>query len=221
MAIDRAKVQALAQKYFIKGQTDKAIKEYLLLYEDNQSDMKVCQKLGDLYVKKGDKAKAQKFQEIVAEDFTSKGFYLKAIAVYKQILRLDPNLLEINIKLADLYNRQGLPTESVSQYKLVAGQYEKAGKVNEALNVIGMMADIDPSNVMVRVKLAERYVKEGLIAKASEQILKLGDEYKKQGKPEDIIKLYEKFAALDQSNKEIYIGLGKAYTETGDLEKAL
>ncbi|MDT8318763.1 MAG: tetratricopeptide repeat protein, partial [bacterium] len=82
-------------------------------------------------------------------------------------------------------------------------------------------ADIDPSNVMVRVKLAERYVKEGLIAEASEQILKLGDEYKKQGKPEDIIKLYEKFAALDQSNKEIYIGLGTAYTETGDLEKAL
>ena len=52
MAIDRAKVQILAQKYFIKGQTDKAIKEYLLLYEDNQSDMKVCQKLGDLYIKK-------------------------------------------------------------------------------------------------------------------------------------------------------------------------
>lgn len=221
MAIDRSKIQAQAQKFALKGQIDKAIKEYLLLYEDDPKDIKVCQKLGDLYIKKGSKKEAQKFQEKVAEDYTAKGFYLKAIAVYKQILRVDPSQLSLNLKLADLYNRQGLPNESVSQYRLVASQYEKSGKIREALSVIGQMADIDPSNVMVRVKLAERYVKEGIKDKAIEQILKAGEQYQKETKPDEIIKLFEKFLGVDQSSKAIHKGLAKACIEAGDDDKAL
>ena len=97
MAINRSKVQAQAQKYVIKGQTDKAIKEYLTLYEDDPGDLKVSQKLGDLYIKKGDKDGARKYSQPVIDDYSHKGFYLKAIAVLKQLLRLDSKQFDLNL----------------------------------------------------------------------------------------------------------------------------
>ena len=45
--------------------------------------------------------------EKVAALYAQKGFALKAIAVYKQILKLDPRLVEVNLKLAELYGDLG------------------------------------------------------------------------------------------------------------------
>ncbi len=221
MAINRSKVQAQAQKFVLKGQVDKAIKEYLTLLDDDSGDLKVCQKLGDLYAKKGNKANACEQYNKIAQDYQEKGFYLKAIAVYKQIVRLDPDDLGIYLKLGDLYHKQGLAGEAMAQYRIAAGRYEKDGKVQEALEIIGKMADIDPSNVMMRVKLAENYVKEGLKEKALDEVLKAGTELSGQGKREELIDLYEKFAKAAQSNKELFKELGKAYLDKGDNTKAI
>lgn len=221
MAINRSKVQAQAQKFVLKGQVDKAIKEYLTLLEDDPSDLKVCQKLGDLYAKKGDKANACEQYNKIAQDYQEKGFYLKAIAVYKQIVRLEPDELGLYLQLGDLYHKQGLAGEAMAQYRIVAGRYEKEGKVQEALEIIGKMADIDPSNVMMRVKLAENYMKEGLKEKALGEVLKAGSELSSKGKHEELINLYEKFAKADQSNKELFKELGKAYIDKGDDAKAI
>jgi len=221
LAINRTKVQALAQKYVLKGLIDKAIKEYLLLYEDDPKDSKTCQKLGDLYAKKGNKDRAAEFYEKTARHFTDKGFYLKSIAVYKQILRLDPARIGLLLVLGDLYHRQGLPSESIAQYRQAAAYYEKQGNVREALETIRKMAALDPSNVMIRVKLAESFIKEGFKEQALEEILKVGDEYRKKGKYDDLIKLYEKFASVDQSNKAVLKELGDAYLRTGDDINAL
>lgn len=221
MAINKAKVQAQAQKYILKGQLDKAINEYLTILNDDPDDMKICQRLGDLYAKKGDKAGAREYYERIAGDYADKGFYLKAIAVYKQIMRLWPDQIDLKLKLADLYHRQGLPAEAMSQYRLVAGYYEKKGQVAAALEVIRKIADLDSSNIMIRVKLAENFIKEGLKEKALEEILKVGEELKKQGKTYDLVKLFERFLLSVKSNKSILRELGSAYLETGDEEKAL
>lgn len=221
MAINRSKVQALAQKYILKGQIDKAIKEYLLLLEDAPDDIKVCQRLGDLYARKGDKKNAREHYEKVAVCFTDQGLYLKAIAVYKQILRLDPGNPDLCMQLAGLYHRQGLPGEAMAHYRAVAARYEKEGKVQEALEIIRKMADLDPSNVMIRIKLAESFFKEGAKEKASEEIVKIGEELKRRGKIEDIVKLFEKFLAADRSNRVVLRELGGAYLEMGEDKKAL
>ncbi|MBE9536072.1 MAG: tetratricopeptide repeat protein, partial [Proteobacteria bacterium] len=221
MAINRTKVQAQAQKFVLKGQIDKAIKEYLTLVDDEPGDLKVCQKLGDLYAKKGDKANACEQYNKIASDYKEKGFYLKAIAVYKQVVRIDPDDLNLYLQLGDLYHKQGLPAEAMAQYRIVAGRYEKEGKVEEALETIGKMADIDPSNVMLRVKLAENYLKAGLKEKALAEVLKAGSELSSQKKYEELINLYEKFAKAGESNAGLFKGLSRAYLDKGDDTKAI
>ena len=221
MAINRSKVQAQAQKYLLKGLIDKAIKEYLLLHEDDPRDSKACQKLGDLFAKKGNSVKACEYYGKTAKFYTDKGFYLKSIAVYKQMLRLDPDQIELVLELADLYHRQGLPSESIAQYRIAAAYYEKKGDIRNTLGTIQKMADLDPSNVMIRIKLAESFIKEGLKAEALNEVMKVGSEYKKKGKFADLIKLFEKFAKVDLSNKVLLTELGNAYIKVGNDNKAL
>jgi len=47
-----------ARKYVEKGQTDRAIKEYLKVVDHDPKDVRVWLKIGDLYAKKGAKQEA-------------------------------------------------------------------------------------------------------------------------------------------------------------------
>src|SRR5690606_15473775 len=55
VALDRNKVQALAQKHLAKGNYDKAIVEYRRLVEENPHDFRTWLKIGDLYTRQGDR----------------------------------------------------------------------------------------------------------------------------------------------------------------------
>ena len=101
MAINKNKVMEAAQKFVEKGQIDKAIKEYLKVVQEDPKDVRVWLKIGDLYAKKGAKAEATETYMKVAQFYGEQGFYLKAVAVYKQILKIEPRLIDVNLKLAD------------------------------------------------------------------------------------------------------------------------
>jgi len=51
LGIDKEKILDIAQKYILKGQSQKAIKEYLKLVEASPEDKRLHLKLGDLYLK--------------------------------------------------------------------------------------------------------------------------------------------------------------------------
>ena len=60
LALDKEKILALAQRYILKGQSNKAIKEYLRLIEAAPKDKRLYLKLGDLYLKNAENEKAIK-----------------------------------------------------------------------------------------------------------------------------------------------------------------
>src|SRR5438876_6879869 len=136
MAINKNKVMEAAQKLVEKGQTDKAIKEYLKVVQEDPKDVRVWLKIGDLYAKKGAKSEATETYMKVAQFYSEQGFYLKAVAVYKQILKIDGRLIDVNLKLADVYRQLGLLSDAMQQYELVAAFYHREGKTKEALKTI-------------------------------------------------------------------------------------
>jgi len=154
VAINKNKVMEAAQKFVEKGQTDKAIKEYLKVVQEDPKDVRVWLKIGDLYAKKGAKQEATDTYLKVAQFYGEQGFYLKAVAVYKQILKIDPRLVDVNLKLAELYRQLGLLSDAMQQFELVAAFYHREGRTKEALSTIKELADLDPENVATRIKLA-------------------------------------------------------------------
>src|SRR6201987_1208369 len=106
-----------ARKFVDKGQIDKAGKEYLRIVQEDPKDVRIWLKIGDLYARKNAKQDAIETYLKVARFYHEQGFFLKAVAVYKQILKLDPRLVDVILKLAELYCPLGLMSDAVQHYE--------------------------------------------------------------------------------------------------------
>ena len=93
LGIDKDKILDIAQKYILKGQSKKAIKEYLKLVESNPQDKRLHLKLGDLYLKNVEEGKAIEEYLRVASLYGEEDLNFRAISIYKKILQLIQNSL--------------------------------------------------------------------------------------------------------------------------------
>jgi len=146
-----------AQKLVLRGQLDKAVKIYEQVMALEPSAINLRQKLAELLIKAGRIDDARKEFETIGRHFSKNGFYLKAIAVYKQLQKLFPTDYLISLTLAELNEKHGLTANALSEYKLVFDYYEKFGNSSEALKILDKMQAVDPGNVPIKIKLAEAY----------------------------------------------------------------
>jgi tetratricopeptide (TPR) repeat protein len=84
-----------AEKHLSRGRLDQALKDYLRLLEENPSDSFALNKAGDLCVRMGRPADGIGHFARIAESFSADGFFLKSIAIYKKINKIDPTRLDI------------------------------------------------------------------------------------------------------------------------------
>ena len=147
-----------AQKFVLRGQFDKAAKSYEQILVLEPAAVNLRQKLAELLIKSGQNNEARKELETIGRYFSNNGFYLKAIAVYKQLQKLFPADISLSMMLAELNEKHGLVANSLSEYKLVYEFHEKNGNIPEALDILDRMQNIDPQNIPIKIKLAEAYV---------------------------------------------------------------
>ena len=133
--IDREKVLESAQKYVLKGQSKKAIKEYLKLIEASPKDKRLYLKLADLYLKEGESEKAVREYLKLADLYREEELNFRAISVYKKILSIDPKLVEPLHKLAKLYLKEGLAGSAKTYYQSVLEIKPDDREALEALRV--------------------------------------------------------------------------------------
>jgi len=150
-----------AQKLVLRGQFDKAAKVYEQVIASEPSAINQRQKLAEILIKCGRNEDARKEFETIGKHFSKNGFYLKAIAVYKQLQKLFPSDISLSLTLAELNEKHGLIANSLSEYKLVYDFYEKNGNIPEALSVLDRMQTVDPQNIPIKIKLAEAYIQNG------------------------------------------------------------
>src|SRR5207249_5911151 len=129
MALDRAKTALNADKFLRAGKIPEAIAEFKKLAEDNPRDMNVINKLGDLCVRAGRTQDAMRYFLRIAEFYASDGFFLKSIAMYQKVSKLDPANVDCQQRLAGLYQQQGLTIEAKAQYMAVADRLDRKSVV--------------------------------------------------------------------------------------------
>jgi tetratricopeptide (TPR) repeat protein len=202
MAVDRSTLIQNAQRFMARGQIDKAIEEWQKLVSLTPQDGNLYNTIGDLYLKKNDTLHAVETFLLAASAFERAGFALKTIAVYKKILKVDPSNLDVNLKLADLNADRGLTGNAIEDYLKVAKEYGRAGKVHEALDIYRKIANFDPSNTNIRLKLAELSLKEKLTTEAVDEYLKVAQIYEQNGRSADAAGIYKKILEIDPKHAE-------------------
>ncbi len=220
MAIQRDKVIANAEKLVAKGKIEPAIKEYERLLEDNPNDVNTLNRIGDLWVRINRTDEAVKTFGRIADHYAKDGFFLKAIAIYKKINKLDPSKLEVYSKLADLYAKQGLAMEAKSQYQVLADYYIKHGEPGNALVVYKKISELDPNAINVHVKLADLHSQAGQTAEALKEYDRVGRMLLKRGMLEEAVQVFKKALKIDAKNVDLVESLVSALTEAKDFNNA-
>lgn len=220
MAVQRDKVIASAEKLVAKGKIDAAIKEYERLVEDSPNDVNTLNRIGDLWVRINNTNEAVKVFTKIADHYSKDGFFLKAIAIYKKINKLDPSKLEVYAKLADLYAKQGLAMEAKSQYQVLADYYLKHGDPGNALAIYRKITELDPNSINVHVKLADLYSQNNQVADALKEYDRVGRMLLKRGMLDEAVQVFRKALKIDGKNIELVESLVTALVESKDYKNA-
>ena len=149
-----------AQKFAQRYQFDKAAKVYEQILALDPSAINQRQKLAELLIKCGRNIDARKELETIGKHFSKSGFYLKAVAVYKQVQKLFPEDISLSLTLAELYGKHGLIANSLTEYKNVYEFHENAGNIPEALAILDRMQNVAPLNIPIKIKFAEACLKQ-------------------------------------------------------------
>ncbi len=221
MAFNKQKILKNAAKYTKKGLYAKAIAEYRKITQEEYGDSSINNVIGDLLLQDNRSKEAIAEYEKAGQYYENKGFIPKALAIYKKILRQDPSISRIYVKLAHLYSDQGLIQDAISQYEFLARHYEHEGKKEEALDAYRQIADLDPSNMTIRERLASLYAKQGFPEKACAERIKIGERYMNRGDTVTAIKNFEMALKEDPDNEAALRGIVSVFLAEKRTDEAV
>jgi len=220
MGFDKAKAIRAAEKYLASGKIPSAIQEYARIVEHDAEDFNARNTLGDLYARVDKRAEAATCYRRVAEHYREQGFTLKAVAMYKKLTRFAGEDQHTALALAALYEQQGLMVDARQHYLIAAEALGRAGQSREALDVLRRIADLDPSNTEVRLRLAESFASENLPDLAAEAYTEAGARLAARREFEPALEAFNKALGLRPASHAALHGMLSAHAALGTADDA-
>jgi tetratricopeptide (TPR) repeat protein len=220
MGFDKAKAIRAAEKYLAQGKIPSAVQEYARIVEHDGEDFNALNTLGDLYSRVDKKREAAECFRRVAEHYREQGFTLKAVAMYKKLSRFAPGDHSTALSLATLYEQQGLMIEARQQYLVAADAFARSGSARESLDVLRRIADLDPADTTVRLRLAESYATEHLPDPAAEAYTEAGARLAARGEFEAALDAFTRALALRPALHAALHGMLAAHAALGTADDA-
>jgi tetratricopeptide (TPR) repeat protein len=222
VAIDRERTLAAAQKYVEKKRYDRAAAEYQRILQEEPNDARILLKLGDVQSKMESYADAVATYDRVGKFYAGQGFALKAIAVFKQIReiivkhvpQLEEKYAHVTPRLAELYQQLGLTSDALAALDEVATRLQRQNRDVEAIEVFRKLVELDPTNPLPHLRLAEALSRAKDIDSA---VLEFGiatGQLTQLGRRDDAIKVLERLlhhradAVHARAAAELYLARG-------------
>ena len=220
MSFNIVKAKRNAEKYLTQGKIQAAIGEYSQIVEHDPKDVNTQNMLGDLYAKSKNNAEAVKCYQRVADFYNAQGFAKKAIAIYNKIHRIEPESVDVSSKLADLYRTRGSFAEAKKHYEFLAEHYDAKGQRVEALAMWENIAELDPQNAEIYVKIAESYWHDNREGEAAEAFVKAGERLASTNNNESAVASFSRALEISPMDIPAIEGLVKSQIELGYPEEA-
>ncbi len=220
MAFDRDATLKKAEKLLRQGRLEPAIAEYLRVVEEFPRDWSTANTLGELYARAGQPQQAVGQYARIAQHFVDEGFYPKAAALYKKILKLQPQDETTQIQLADISARQGLLADAKSHLNIIAARRRAKGDRRGAAEIVVRLGTIDPADFEARLAAARTLEEMGEEDEAGKRFKALHDDLLEKGRNAEAIDALKEFVRINPLEREARSALAKAALEQGDLAGA-
>jgi tetratricopeptide (TPR) repeat protein len=154
LPLDREDTLTKAEKFLRQGRLDAAIAEYVRVVEDQPKDWNTANTLGDLYMRAGQTASAVAQFVRIGEHFLREGFYPKAGALFKKILKISPDDEMAQLYLAEISTKQGLLADAKSYLTAVGARRLARMDRRGADEIVLRLGDLDPADFEARLAAA-------------------------------------------------------------------
>jgi tetratricopeptide (TPR) repeat protein len=221
LAINKNKAIADAQRLAARGSFGKAAELLVQVLAEDPEDVRLWLKLGDYQKQNGSIAGAVSAYLKAATHYTDRGFFLKAVACWKQILNSDPNYVDGHLRLAELYVQLNMGPDAIAQYQVVAAAYEREGRPRDAVGVMGRVCELSPEDVPARIRLAEGLARVNDLANACSEFRVVIDQLEARDRLDDLIQVAERVVYLAPDDLGTLRRLSDAYLRKGDAKRAL
>src|SRR5436309_4521921 len=151
-----------------------------------------------------------------AEKYVIQGKISHAISEYQKLIKEDPTDLPLVNTLGDLYVRIGNVPEAIKCFTRLAESYDNGGFVVRAIAMYKKVSKIDPGQVQALYRLADLYLRQGLISDARTHYLQVAETLLKKNENENAASIFQKIIEVDSENPlletrlaEVYLKLGK------------
>jgi tetratricopeptide (TPR) repeat protein len=202
MAFNKAKALQEAERSVSQRRFSQAIQQYLEIAEQDPSDVTLLNTIGDLLVREGKLNDALVMFYRLADIYFREGFYVRAIAIYRKIVKFEPYSIDSALKLAELYAMQKLTHEARAQYASALELCQSQGLSEKAAQTLRRMVALDPESVSSRIRLAEYCEQLGQSAEAAQEYLKTARVRLARGEAAAAGAALRKAVEVDASNHE-------------------
>ena len=151
---DRETALKNAEKAIKLGKVDAAIAEYVKVVESHPRDWNSANALGDLYVRAKQIEKGVQQYTRIAEHLAEEGFYPKAAALFKKILKIKPDDEYSLLQTGDLAAKSGKLVDAKQYFNQIMERRTKRGDKKGATEIAIRLGTLDPEDFESRMNAA-------------------------------------------------------------------
>ena len=172
MSIEGLKEQA--RRHEQKEEWKKALELYQRaidrLAEEEQPDVALYNRVGDLCVRVGELERATQHYERAVDLYVEAELPNNAIAVCKKIIRNVPAREAVFLRMGRIRAEQGFLTDARQNFLTYAEKVQAAGKMDEALRALEELANLFPGDAEIHLSLARQLQQHGRKSEAVQQL---------------------------------------------------
>jgi len=218
---DREGALKSAEKALRQGRIDAAIVEYVKVVEAQPRDWNSANALGDLYVRANQLDKGLQQFTRIADHLAAEGFFPKAAALFKKILKLKPDDEYALLQSGDIAARQGTFADAKQYFQAVADKRKARGDRKGAAEIAIRLGTLDPDDLEARLRAAHLAAETGDAATALREFREVAARYEKQDRGAEALAALQAAFDIDQSDEGTRARLFDAYVagNTPDLAR--
>ncbi|HTE55040.1 MAG TPA: tetratricopeptide repeat protein [Kofleriaceae bacterium] len=210
----------VAKFYSEQGFYLKAVAVYKQILKLDPRLVEVNLKLAELYRQLGLLSDAMQHFEMVAAFFHREGKTREALATIRQLVDLDPENVATRIKLAELYSKEGMVEDAVTEFGHACEYLRKHNRLDDFIKVAERLLWHKPDNIPLNRELANLYLRRTDPRRA---LQKLQTCFKSDPRDiETLSLLAQAFQALDQKGKTVSVlkEMARVLVEVGNRREA-
>jgi tetratricopeptide (TPR) repeat protein len=220
LALDREDTLKKAEKLLRQGRLDGAIAEYIRIVAEFPRDWNTANALGDLYARGGQTEKAAEQYARIADHLMQEGFYSKAAALYKKLLKVRPDDENTQLQLAEISAKQGLLADAKSYFGAVVSKRRARGDRAGTAEIVIRLGTLDPADIEARMAAAATVAEMGDEDGAAARYREIHDDLREKGRTGEALAALREAVRLNPYDNDGRGILARALVEAGDLEAA-